>query len=196
MKLLDVDDDPPLQTALLRLLGQWGYATEQASTAAAALAWLESELFDLGLLDLGLLDLGLLDRDGLSLCRQLRRLPGHQPLVLLLTAGDGRSDKVRGFGEGADDDVVKPFDPELLRAGGASLSKAELQRQIPGGFSPNCRSGPAAAAPARQWFDATGAMPWLPGWRWSPASGSAVASARSCSIGSAAACSWCSVCSP
>lgn len=111
MKLLVVEDDPPLQAALLRLLAQWGYATEQASTAAEVLAWLERELFDLVLLDLGLPD-----RDGLSLCRQLRRLPCHQPLVLMLTARDARLDKVRGFEEGADDYVVKPFDPELLRA--------------------------------------------------------------------------------
>ena len=111
MKLLVVEDDPPLQAALMRLLSQWGYATERASTAAEALGWLERELFDLVLLDLGLPD-----RDGLSLCRQLRRLPRHQPLVLMLTARDGRAEKVRGFEEGADDYVVKPFDPELLRA--------------------------------------------------------------------------------
>ena len=110
MKLLVVEDDPPLQAALLRLLAQWGYATEVASSAAEGLAWLERELFDLVLLDLGLPD-----RDGLSLCRQLRRLPCHQPLVLMLTARDERADKVRGFEEGADDYVVKPFDPELLR---------------------------------------------------------------------------------
>lgn len=110
MNLLVVEDDPPLQVALLRLLAQWGYATQLASTAAEALGWLERELFDLVLLDLGLPD-----RDGLSLCRQLRRLSLHQPLVLMLTARDGRADKVRGFEEGADDYVVKPFDPELLR---------------------------------------------------------------------------------
>lgn len=111
MKLLLVEDDLPLQSALQRLLGQWGYATELAGTGAEALAWLERELFDLVLLDLGLPD-----RDGLRLCRELRRLPCHQPLVLMLTARDGRGDKVRGYEEGADDYVVKPFDPELLRA--------------------------------------------------------------------------------
>ncbi|MFM7264074.1 MAG: response regulator transcription factor [Cyanobium sp.] len=111
MKLLVVEDDPPLQAALLRLVAQWGYAAEQASTAAEALAWLERELFDLVLLDLGLPD-----RDGLSLCRLLRRRPHHQPMVLMLTARDSRADKVLGFEEGADDYVVKPFDPELLRA--------------------------------------------------------------------------------
>ena len=110
MKLLVVENDPTLQAALLRLLAQWGYATEKAATAYEALGWLEREQFDLVLLDLGLPD-----GDGFSLCRQLRRLPMHQPLVLMLTARDERADKVRGFEEGADDYVVKPFDPELLR---------------------------------------------------------------------------------
>ena len=41
MKLLVVEDDPTLQQALLRLLGQWGYAAEAAATAGEALAWLE-----------------------------------------------------------------------------------------------------------------------------------------------------------
>jgi len=111
MKLLVIEDDDALRGALLRLLGQWGCATEAASTAGEALAWLERELFDLLLLDLGLPD-----GDGISLCRALRRRSGHQPLVLMLTARDDRLDTMRGFEEGADDYVVKPFDPELLRA--------------------------------------------------------------------------------
>ncbi|MCP9901849.1 response regulator transcription factor [Cyanobium sp. Cruz CV13-4-11] len=132
MKLLVVEDDPPLQAALLRLLRQWGYATEHASTAAEALAWLERDLFDLVLLDLGLPD-----RDGLLLCRQLRCLQRHQPLVLMLTARDGRSDKVRGFEEGADDYVVKPFDPELLRVRlRALLRRAQRPLQSELAFGP------------------------------------------------------------
>ncbi|MFN9628919.1 MAG: response regulator transcription factor [Cyanobacteriota bacterium] len=111
MKLLVVEDDAPLQAALLRLLGQWGYATEAASTGDEALNWLERELFDLVVLDLGLPD-----GDGVAVCRQLRRRPGHQPLVLMLTAREGRLEKVRGLEEGADDYVVKPFDPEVFRA--------------------------------------------------------------------------------
>lgn len=110
MKLLVVEDDPILGAGLLRLLGQWGYAAEVASSGGEALSWLERLHFDLVLLDLGLPD-----RDGLAVCRSLRRSPGHQPLVLMLTARDARADKVRGFEEGADDYVVKPFDPELLR---------------------------------------------------------------------------------
>lgn len=65
-----VGDDPQLQSALLQLLAQSGYATEMASTAREVPDWLERELFDLVFLDLGLPD-----RDGFSLCHQLRHLP-------------------------------------------------------------------------------------------------------------------------
>lgn len=111
MKLLVVEDDPTLQQALLRLLVQWGYAVDAASTAAEALAWLEQERFDLVLLDLGLPD-----ADGLALCQGLRRRQVHQPLVLMLTARDGSASKVAGLESGADDYVVKPFEPAELRA--------------------------------------------------------------------------------
>ena len=111
MKLLVVEDEPTLQAGLLRLLGRWGYAAEAATGARQALHWLEREPFDLVLLDLGLPD-----GDGLSVCSRLRRLPSHQPLVLMLTARDSASDKVHGLDCGADDYVVKPFDPEVLHA--------------------------------------------------------------------------------
>ncbi len=111
MKLLVVEDDPALRGGLLRLLGQWGYGAEEAADGGQAEAWLEREAFDLLLLDLGLPD-----GDGLRLCERLRGRPGPQPLVLMLTARDGRLDKLRGLDGGADDYVVKPFDPDLLRA--------------------------------------------------------------------------------
>lgn len=111
MKLLIVEDDPSLSSALLRLLGQWGYAAETAANAAEATGWLDRFAFDLVLLDLGLPD-----RDGLELCRSLRDSRRHQPLVLILTARDDRRSKLDGLEGGADDYVVKPFDPDLLRA--------------------------------------------------------------------------------
>lgn len=128
MKLLLVEDDPALQNAMQRLLRHWGYGLELAGTGAEALGWLEQERFDLVLLDLGLPD-----TDGLTLCRQLRRLPLHQPLVLMLTARDGRRDKLLGYEGGADDYVVKPFDPELLRVRLAALLRRAdrpLQTQL------------------------------------------------------------------
>lgn len=112
MKLLVVEDDSTLRNALLRLVTQWGYAAQAAANAGEAMDWLERDGFDLVLLDLGLPD-----RDGLEVCRSLRRSrERHQPLVLMLTGRDGRHDKLAGLEGGADDYVVKPFDPELLQA--------------------------------------------------------------------------------
>lgn len=112
MKLLVVEDEPTLRQALLRLVAQWGYAAQAAESASEALAWLELDHFDLILLDLGLPD-----GDGLELCRRLRQQQcHHQPLVLMLTGRDSRGDKLAGLEGGADDYVVKPFDPELLQA--------------------------------------------------------------------------------
>ena len=66
--------------------------------------------------DLVLLDLGLPGVDGLEVCRQLRRGADHQPMILMLTARDSSTDKVVGLDCGADDYVVKPFDPAVLQA--------------------------------------------------------------------------------
>ena len=111
MKLLVVEDDPSLQAGLLRLLNRWGYGAEAAGGVGEAEGWLERERFDLVLLDLGLPD-----GDGFSVCRRLRRRLRHQPLVLMLTARDSAPHKVHGLDCGADDYVVKPFDPEVLHA--------------------------------------------------------------------------------
>ena len=111
MKLLVLEDEPTLRDALLRLIAQWGYAAQAAATGREALDWLDLEIFDPVLLDLGLPD-----RDGLEVCRSLRRASRHQPLVLMLTGRDRREDKLSGLDGGADDYVVKPFDPDLLQA--------------------------------------------------------------------------------
>ncbi|MCX5944166.1 MAG: response regulator transcription factor [Cyanobacteria bacterium] len=111
MKLLVVEDDAQLRGALIQLLGRWGYACEGSGDGASALALLEVQPFDLVLLDLGLPGV-----DGLEVCKRLRQLPGHQPLVLMLTARDASGDKVRGLDSGADDYLVKPFEPAVLQA--------------------------------------------------------------------------------
>jgi two-component system OmpR family response regulator len=111
VKVLVVEDDAALREALLALLHGWGYALAAAADGAEALAISAREPIDLVLLDLCLPGC-----DGWQVCRTLRRRPGHQPLVLMLTARDASADKVRGLELGADDYVVKPFDPPVLRA--------------------------------------------------------------------------------
>jgi DNA-binding response OmpR family regulator len=111
VKLLVVEDDSHLREALLQLLAAWGYALASAADGEAALAICAQEPIDLLLLDVGLPGC-----DGLEVCRRLRARGGDQPLVLLLTARDASADKVQGLELGADDYVVKPFDPAVLRA--------------------------------------------------------------------------------
>ena len=111
MRLLLVEDDAPLCQALGRLLRQWGYAVELAADGPTALGLCDREAFDLVILDLGLPGC-----DGLEVCRRLRQGRGPQPLILMLTAWDSSADKVTGLDVGADDYVVKPFDPGVLRA--------------------------------------------------------------------------------
>ena len=111
MKVLVVEDDDALREALLELLRNWGYALAAAADGPTAVAITACEPIDLVLLAVALPGC-----DGLAVCQELRRRPGHQPLVLMLTARDGSADKVRGLDAGADDYVVKPFDPPVLRA--------------------------------------------------------------------------------
>lgn len=112
MRLLLVEDDAPLCQALGRLLRQWGYAVELAADGPAALKLCERDPFDLVILDLGLPGF-----DGLEVCRRLRSARGPQPLILMLTAWDSSADKVTGLDVGADDYVVKPFDPGAAAPG-------------------------------------------------------------------------------
>jgi DNA-binding response OmpR family regulator len=111
VKVLVVEDDSDLREALQDLLVAWGYAVAPVADGEAALAICAREPIDLLLLDVGLPGC-----DGLEVCRRLRARPGDQPLVLMLTARDASADKVHGLELGADDYVVKPFDPPVLRA--------------------------------------------------------------------------------
>jgi len=111
MKILVVEDDPLIQRSLCEMVQAWGHACDETGDGEMAWQMLRACPYDLVLLDLNLPRL-----DGLSLCRRLRAAAGHQPLILMLTARDTNADKVLGLDQGADDYVVKPFDPDLLRA--------------------------------------------------------------------------------
>jgi DNA-binding response OmpR family regulator len=60
--------------------------------------------------DVIILDLNLPDVDGLEVCREIKEKARINPPVLMLTARDSFEDKAKGFGEGADDYVTKPFE--------------------------------------------------------------------------------------
>jgi PAS domain S-box-containing protein len=110
MKILIVEDDELVASALTTALANQSYAVEVASNGEAAWSLVELYAYDLILLDVVLPQL-----DGISLCQRLRS-QGYQMPILLLTGQDSSHEKAIGLDAGADDYVVKPFDPEELIA--------------------------------------------------------------------------------
>lgn len=118
-RLLLVEDEPGLVLTLGDRLRAAGYRVEVADTGGKALDRLAAEPFDVLVLDLMLPDI-----DGFEVCRRLRRRDRSLP-VLMLTARGAVADRVRGLETGADDYLVKPFDPaELLARLEALLRRA------------------------------------------------------------------------
>jgi two-component system OmpR family response regulator len=108
MRILIVEDEPDLQTALARALRDEGYAVDTAANGTDGLFNAESVDYDAIVLDVMLPEL-----DGWEVLARLRKK--KKTPVLMLTARDQSRDRVKGLDTGADDYVVKPFDlPELL----------------------------------------------------------------------------------
>ena len=137
MRVLIVEDDTAIATGLAATLRGSGYAVDVTATLALASAALRVEPFDLVLLDLSLPD-----GDGLDWLRQVRRTGSVMP-VLIMTARDALPDRVAGLDEGADDYVVKPFEPEELLA----RMRVALRRSE-GRASPVLRHGDLVVDPA------------------------------------------------
>jgi DNA-binding response OmpR family regulator len=137
MRVLIVEDDTAIATGLAATLKASGYAVDVTATLAMASAALRVEPFDLVLLDLSLPD-----GDGLDWLRQVRRSGSVMP-VLIMTARDALPDRVAGLDEGADDYVVKPFEPEELLA----RMRVALRRSE-GRASPLLRHGDLVVDPA------------------------------------------------
>jgi diguanylate cyclase (GGDEF)-like protein len=110
MRILIVEDDETTAKVLSTILSQQNYTIETAADGQLAWELIESSEFDLVLLDVMIPKL-----DGISLCRRLRSREYGMP-ILLLTGRDSGHEKAIGLDAGADDYVVKPFDPEELVA--------------------------------------------------------------------------------
>jgi two-component system, OmpR family, response regulator len=108
MRILVVEDEPDLRSALARALRDEGYAVDTAADGEEGLYKAENWSYDAVVLDVMLPKL-----DGWELLEALRRT--KKTPVLMLTARDASRDRVRGLDGGADDYLVKPFDlAELL----------------------------------------------------------------------------------
>jgi len=109
-RILIVEDETPMRTALADLLAAEGYRILTATDGENGLQRALAEKPDLILLDVMMPRL-----DGFALCAELRRL-GHAMPVLMLTAKGQVEDRVTGLDAGADDYLVKPFSTDELLA--------------------------------------------------------------------------------
>src|SRR5215210_2203148 len=135
MRILVVDDDAPIREALRRQLSYEGYQVSVAGDAR--------ETFDevtANPPDLVVLDWMLPGMDGLEICRRIRQV--NDVPILMLTARGTLEDKVGGLDSGADDYLVKPFQPEELLA----RVRALLRRRQPP--AANLKFGVLALDPA------------------------------------------------
>lgn len=125
-RLLIIEDEAPMRTALADLLMAEGYRVLTAADGASGLHRALDEKPDLILLDIMLPRL-----DGFALCAELRRLSNPVP-VLMLTAKGQIEDRVTGLDAGADDYLVKPFSTEeLLARVRALLRRVQKQTRTP-----------------------------------------------------------------
>jgi two-component system, OmpR family, copper resistance phosphate regulon response regulator CusR len=109
-RILIAEDEDRIVSFLDKGLRANGFSTAVASSGPEALALARDDLFDLLVLDLGLPGM-----DGQEVLRQVRARGDRLP-VIILTARDGVDDTVRGFDQGADDYMTKPFRFEELLA--------------------------------------------------------------------------------
>lgn len=119
MRILIVEDEARLAGYVEKGFRENAYTTSWAKSCAEA-----SDLLSEGEYDLIVLDLGLPDGDGIDLLREWRQCGFHEPVVIL-SARDAVSDRVRGLNDGADDYLAKPFAFDELLARARSL----LRRQ-------------------------------------------------------------------
>lgn len=111
-RILVVEDEPDIAYLLRFIMERQGFGVDSRADGRAALEALEGPVPDLILTDLMLPYL-----DGVELIQRVRERDGWKTVpIVMLTARSGESDIVRAFDNGADDYIVKPFQPDELLA--------------------------------------------------------------------------------
>jgi DNA-binding NtrC family response regulator len=124
-KVLVVDDEPAEREGLARMVGQWGYEVETASSAEEALSLVESQHPAVVVTDLVLPEM-----DGLTLLQKLRET-GRPPVVLLVTGHATVETAVEAMRHGAFDYLTKPVDATRLQVLlEKSIEQESLSREV------------------------------------------------------------------
>jgi len=111
MNVLIVEDEKSLALEIDEFLSREGFAVEHARSSKSA----EEKIF-VNNYDFILLDLGLPDGNGFDLLKKLKKIPGRNDAVIILTARGAIDDRIMGLEEGADDYLPKPFSLNELLA--------------------------------------------------------------------------------
>jgi two-component system, OmpR family, response regulator len=146
MRVLVVEDEVRMAGVLQRALKEEGHAVDVAGDGPQGL-WLATENQYAAIV----LDVMLPGMDGFELCRRLRESGAWAP-VLMLTARDGVTDRVRGLDAGADDYLVKPFSLMELAARLRALARRDGRVRPPVLVEGDLRLDPAAK---RAWREGT-----------------------------------------
>ncbi len=123
-KILVVDDDPAIRNLIHRFLSQQGYQVESGEDGQTGL-----ELFEQLNPDLVVLDVNLPDTTGYKLCQEMQSRTGV--FVLMLTSRTDEADKMKGFAEGADDYITKPFSLVEIGARVAAILRRVRDKKHP-----------------------------------------------------------------
>ena len=123
LRVLVVDDEPPILRFLRASLQSQGYIVSTAANARAALDMVRGHSVDLVVLDLGLPDM-----DGLDVVSQIRN-GGETLPIIILSSRDNENAKVKALDLGADDYVTKPFSIDELLARIRAAERHRLQRE-------------------------------------------------------------------
>lgn len=148
LRILIIDDEPPIRRFLRTALTVQGYRVEEVDTGEAALDFLKRNPVDLAVLDLGLPGL-----DGLEVVRRLRQ-DGMTVPIIILSSRDDEAGKVAALDLGADDYVSKPFGMDELSARIRAALRHRLQQE---GEKPVFRSGELAVDLVRRIVTVRGA---------------------------------------
>jgi DNA-binding response OmpR family regulator len=141
-QVLVVDDADKIRAAVRKLLENAGHEVLEASTGRESLRVLYDAKPDLVLLDVSMPDM-----DGWEALERIRELTWVP--ILMVTARDAPPDRVKGLRGGADDYIVKPFEPDEL------LARIEVALRHAGIEAP-----PAAPAEPQEHRDDTKLDPW------------------------------------
>lgn len=133
-KVLVAEDEESIREFIVINLTRSGYTVEQAENGAIALQKFHED--EAGF-DVAILDIMMPELDGLSVCKELRKLSSDLGIIML-SAKTQEMDKVQGLLFGADDYVTKPFSPsELMARVDAVYRRVEMTR----GFRKNDTTG-------------------------------------------------------